>query len=139
MVVNGGQFVVISCQFAVSGGLLVVNGGQLVVNGGQLVVNGGQLVVNGDGFLAGYYCQKELIPASAYRIFNTWMGDPVRLLQLEAVLKCVKDYSLLENAQITGEYLLKGIKAIQVNFTLQIHLSRTLVRLGQNAAVSEYQ
>lgn len=26
---------------------------------------------------------------AAYRIFNTWMGDPSRLLQFEAVLDCV--------------------------------------------------
>lgn len=29
-------------------------------------------------------------PQAAYRIFNTWMGDPARLLQFEAVLECVK-------------------------------------------------
>ena len=59
--------------------------------------------------LAGYYCTSDLVPKDAYRIFNTWMGDPVRLLQLEAVLKCVKEYDLVRNAQTTGQHLKAGL------------------------------
>jgi len=59
--------------------------------------------------LAGYFCTPELVPTDAYRIFNTWMGDPVRLLQLEAVLECVKKYDLVANAKATGEHLREGL------------------------------
>ena len=38
--------------------------------------------------LAGYYCTAALIPDTPYRIFNTWMGDPVRLLQVRFVHCC---------------------------------------------------
>ena len=34
--------------------------------------------------VAGYYTKKDLMPAAAYRVFNTWMGDPARMLMLEA-------------------------------------------------------
>ena len=58
-----------------------------------------------------------LCPAHAhqgYRIFNTWLGDPMRLVVLEAVLEQIEKHNLLQNATITGERLLTGIKDIQV-------------------------
>ena len=33
--------------------------------------------------VAGFYCKRDVLPSEAYRVFNTWMGDPVRVLQLE--------------------------------------------------------
>ena len=33
--------------------------------------------------VAGFYCRRDVLPREAYRVFNTWMGDPVRVLQLE--------------------------------------------------------
>jgi 4-aminobutyrate aminotransferase/(S)-3-amino-2-methylpropionate transaminase len=62
--------------------------------------------------LAGYYCTAELVPRDAYRIFNTWMGDPVRLLQLEAVLACIDRFGLVDNAATTGERLRAGLEAL---------------------------
>ena len=59
--------------------------------------------------LAGFFCTEELVAKQAYRIFNTWMGDPVRLLQLEAVLRCVDDYDLVQNAADTGAALQAGL------------------------------
>eukprot|EP00241_Pyramimonas_parkeae_P001964 CAMPEP_0114246170 /NCGR_PEP_ID=MMETSP0058-20121206/12308_1 /TAXON_ID=36894 /ORGANISM="Pyramimonas parkeae, CCMP726" /LENGTH=483 /DNA_ID=CAMNT_0001359315 /DNA_START=282 /DNA_END=1734 /DNA_ORIENTATION=+ len=66
--------------------------------------------------IAGYYCKEKYIPTHAYRVFNTWMGDPVRLLQLEAVLKCVEEYRLIENAQVTGEYMKAGVEALAASY-----------------------
>lgn len=40
------------------------------------------------------------------------MGDPVRLLQLEAVVKCIDGYGLLANAASTGERLRAGLAAL---------------------------
>ena len=62
--------------------------------------------------LAGFFCTQELIPKEAYRIFNTWMGDPVRLLQLEAVLESIRAFGLTENAKRTGEQLQEGLQAL---------------------------
>lgn len=66
--------------------------------------------------IAGYYCTEELVPKAAYRIFNTWMGDPVRLLQLEAVIKCVREFGLVANADVTGKYLKEGLQELSERF-----------------------
>lgn len=59
--------------------------------------------------LAGFFCGPELVAKEAYRIFNTWMGDPVRMLQLEAVLADVRDFDLAQNAAHTGAVLQTGL------------------------------
>lgn len=56
------------------------------------------------------------------------MGDPVRLLQLEAVLKCVEEYRLIENAQVTGEYMKAGVEALAVSATLVVWLRGSYLR-----------
>lgn len=66
--------------------------------------------------LAGYYCTEELVPKAAYRIFNTWMGDPARLLQLEAVVKAVKRFDLTANAAATGDALKAGLLKLAARF-----------------------
>ena len=38
--------------------------------------------------IAGYFARPDFLPAGAYRIFNTWMGDPAKMLQLK-VCVCV--------------------------------------------------
>jgi len=35
---------------------------------------------------AGYFSTKEIRPKEGYRIFNTWMGDPSKMLMLQAML-----------------------------------------------------
>ena len=34
----------------------------------------------------------------AYRIYNTWMGDPAKVLQLEEVIGVIRDDKLIDNA-----------------------------------------
>ena len=48
--------------------------------------------------VAGYYTKPDLVHELPYRIFNTWMGDPAKVLMLEAVLDCVEKDGLVENA-----------------------------------------
>lgn len=60
----------------------------------------------------GYYSKREFRPAENYRIFNTWMGDPSKMIQLQAFLETVEKDQLLENTVITGEYLLNGLTAL---------------------------
>ena len=50
----------------------------------------------------------------AYRIFNTWVGDPSKLALLEAVLDVIKTDRLLDNAKDVGDYLLNGLLDLQV-------------------------
>jgi len=63
--------------------------------------------------LAGYFYRNEFRPKQSYRIFNTWMGDPFRLLQLEVVVNTIKKDKLLENTKISGEFTLNGLKELE--------------------------
>jgi 4-aminobutyrate aminotransferase/(S)-3-amino-2-methylpropionate transaminase len=60
--------------------------------------------------LGGFYCREELAPAEPLRIFNTWLGDPLRGAQLEVILEVVERDRLLENTRATGERLLAGLE-----------------------------
>lgn len=61
---------------------------------------------------AGYFSTKEMRPSEGYRIFNTWMGEPAKVLMLQAMLDEYDENNLIENAEITGEYLQEGIKLV---------------------------
>lgn len=61
--------------------------------------------------VGGYYYQSKLNP-EAYRIFNTWLGDPARVLFLEAILNVIKRDNLLELNRDTGAYTLDGLKKL---------------------------
>merc|ERR1712216_332921 len=63
--------------------------------------------------IAGFFTKTSMRPKESYRIFNTWMGDPSKMLMLESVLKEYQANDLVENARITGDYLLEGVKTIQ--------------------------
>lgn len=38
-------------------------------------------------------------------VFNTWVGDPARLVVLDAILDTVAENNLCENAANTGNYI----------------------------------
>jgi 4-aminobutyrate aminotransferase/(S)-3-amino-2-methylpropionate transaminase len=63
--------------------------------------------------IAGFFTTEAMKPKEGYRIFNTWMGDPSKMMMLEGILDVYKEESLLENASITGKFLLEGLEAIQ--------------------------
>lgn len=60
--------------------------------------------------LGGFYCREEFAPAEPLRIFNTWLGDPLRGAQLEVILEVIERDRLLENTRATGERLLAGLE-----------------------------
>lgn len=72
----------------------------------------------------GYFYRSQLRPDQGYRIFNTWLGDPSKLLLLEKVVDVVKRDKLLENIQSTGESMLKGLKEIQARFPNHVENAR---------------
>uniref|UniRef100_A0A0G4HKV8 Gamma-amino-N-butyrate transaminase n=1 Tax=Chromera velia CCMP2878 TaxID=1169474 RepID=A0A0G4HKV8_9ALVE len=47
----------------------------------------------------GFYFQEKWKPNCGGRIFNTWMGDAVRLLQLRTVIDVIKEDGLLDNVK----------------------------------------
>ncbi|KAG2182926.1 hypothetical protein INT44_005907 [Umbelopsis vinacea] len=61
---------------------------------------------------AGFYSHEKFRPAQPYRLYNTWMGDPVRALQSAAIVREVQDKNLLENVNRVGDYLQKELKDI---------------------------
>jgi len=74
----------------------------------------------------GFYNKPELSPKHSYRVFNTWVGDPGKLILLDAVLKTIKKDNLLDNTLKAGEVLLNGLKEAQKRFPGLIHSARGL-------------
>ena len=56
----------------------------------------------------GFYHKPELRPKQAWRIFNTWVGDPSKLVLLDSVLKTIKQDNLLELTRKAGDVLQTG-------------------------------
>lgn len=63
--------------------------------------------------IGGFYFREEFMPAESYRIFNTFLGDPLRTAQLEVIVDVVERDHLLENTRITGGVLQRGLRALQ--------------------------
>jgi len=66
--------------------------------------------------LGGYYCREELAPPEPYRIFNTFLGDPLRAAQLEVVVEVIERHRLLENVSTTGAWLLGALVDLQARY-----------------------
>ncbi|XP_058829132.1 4-aminobutyrate aminotransferase, mitochondrial [Topomyia yanbarensis] len=74
--------------------------------------------------LGGYYHGAHMTPSQPYRVFNTWMGDPGKLLLLESILKVIKQESLLQNVQKAGAKLKKGLIQAQNDFPHMLNSTR---------------
>ncbi|GAM26467.1 hypothetical protein SAMD00019534_096420 [Acytostelium subglobosum LB1] len=65
---------------------------------------------------AGFYHNINYRPSESYRNFNTWMGDPLRALELEVVIEQIKKNHILENVTVTGKYLKNGLTDFQKKY-----------------------
>lgn len=74
--------------------------------------------------LGGYFHANELRPPQPYRVFNTWMGDPGKLIILESVLDIIKRDSLLANVQKTGAKLKAGLVDAQNEYPTLLNSAR---------------
>lgn len=74
--------------------------------------------------LGGYYHKPDFKPLQPYRVFNTWMGDPSKLLLLQGVLEVVRRDSLLAVVQKSGEKLLTGLRSFERGFPHLLHSAR---------------
>ncbi|XP_029663736.1 4-aminobutyrate aminotransferase, mitochondrial-like [Formica exsecta] len=63
--------------------------------------------------LGGYYHSEDFKPKQSYRVFNTWMGDPSKLILLEAIMGIIKKENLLDRVTRVGDYMLKNLTDIQ--------------------------
>jgi len=62
--------------------------------------------------IGGYYYNSEIRPVEAYRIMNTWLGEPSKLLMLEKVIKVVEENKLLEVVKSSGGVLAEGMQRV---------------------------
>jgi len=72
----------------------------------------------------GLYHKADLRPRQPWRIFNTWVGDPSKLLLLDAVLKTIKKDNLLENTLEAGEVLMQGLRDLQTRYPQYLRNAR---------------
>ncbi len=59
--------------------------------------------------LGGYFSTEEYAAPEAYRIFNTFLGDPFRGAQLEVILEIIEKHQLIARAAATGEHLVREL------------------------------
>lgn len=74
--------------------------------------------------LGGYFHGEDLKPSQPYRVFNTWMGDPGKLLLLESILTVIKRDALLENVNRVGNRLRQGLLNAQKDFPALLNSTR---------------
>ncbi|CAH1273270.1 ABAT [Branchiostoma lanceolatum] len=63
--------------------------------------------------IGGYYYKEEFRPQGGYRIINTWVGDPAKLVLLEAVIRVIEEDRLLDNMRETGQVLMEGLRTLE--------------------------
>lgn len=63
--------------------------------------------------IGGFFYQDPLRPDKPYRIFNTWLGDPAKLVLLDATVKVIREENLLAKIEKTGQLLLRGLEEAQ--------------------------
>ncbi|XP_060063396.1 4-aminobutyrate aminotransferase, mitochondrial-like [Ylistrum balloti] len=64
----------------------------------------------------GFFYKDHLRPQEAHRIFNTWVGDPSKMIFLEEVVNMIKEEGLLQRVKDTGSYLLSGLYDMQTKY-----------------------
>jgi len=74
----------------------------------------------------GFFHKTSLRPKAPYRILNTWVGDPSKVLLLEAVMQTIKKDNLLENTRQVGEVLLNGLKDLEKRYPQFLNSARGL-------------
>jgi len=78
----------------------------------------------------GFYFTPDVMPVEGYRIFNTWMGDPTKVVLLEALVHAMRDLNLLQNATEVGRKLLSGLTELQNTYSSQIENARCVGVFG---------
>jgi len=74
----------------------------------------------------GIYHKAELAPKHAARIFNTWVGEPSKMVLLEAMLATIQRDQLLDRVTRVGAEMLAGLEDLQDRFPGLVHEARGL-------------
>eukprot|EP00933_Yihiella_yeosuensis_P071682 TRINITY_DN79911_c0_g1_i1.p1 TRINITY_DN79911_c0_g1~~TRINITY_DN79911_c0_g1_i1.p1 ORF type:complete len:564 (-),score=105.33 TRINITY_DN79911_c0_g1_i1:147-1838(-) len=74
--------------------------------------------------LGGYYYRDEYQPPQGYRIFNTWMGDPTKILLLRSVLEAIEKDGLRQRVHESGMLLQSLLLEASERFPELVHSVR---------------
>ncbi|KAH8397172.1 hypothetical protein KR215_010248 [Drosophila sulfurigaster] len=74
--------------------------------------------------LGGYFQNDDFVPKEPYRIFNTWMGDPGKVIILEEILKVIKEEKLMGNVASAGKVLKDGLLSLEKEFPNLLNSTR---------------
>lgn len=66
--------------------------------------------------MGGYFHKSSHRVDSGYRIFNTWMGEEIKALQLMTVLDVIEKDDLLETVRRAGDVLESGLANLSEKF-----------------------
>lgn len=67
--------------------------------------------------LGGYFYNSSYRPKQPYRVFNTWMGDPSKLILLEKVIDVIQKENLVGKIEATGLQLQQGLRQLQSKYS----------------------
>ena len=85
--------------------------------------------------IAGYFYKKEFKPENKLHIFNTWLGDPLRIFLTNKIGEVIEDYNLLDNVKNTGQYLKNCLESLNSEYISNIRGVGTFISfdvLGDN-------
>lgn len=74
--------------------------------------------------LGGYFYKPEFRPKQAYRVFNTWMGDPAKLIMLESVINVIHREGLVDKIDQVGTKLQAGLQQLQNKYSSVVSNAR---------------
>lgn len=63
--------------------------------------------------VAGYFCKKEYKSDSPYQLFNTWMGDPFKIILSNKIYGIIQEDNLLEKSIKVGKYMLNQLNDVK--------------------------
>jgi len=64
----------------------------------------------------GIFHKQELAPKQGARIFNTWVGEPSKLVLLEAVLNTIAKENLLKRVSDVGDQMMNGLEDLSKKY-----------------------
>ena len=67
---------------------------------------------------AGFYYRSNMSNNWGPTVFNTFVGDPARLVLLDAVLNYNQEHNLTENARLVGDFLKTELEVSSMFFLL---------------------
>jgi len=66
--------------------------------------------------VAGFYFRPQMSNNWGPSVFNTWVGDPGRLVILDAILKTVEEENLIENVNEVGDYVKQELRKLEEKY-----------------------